>query len=162
MKKYSIEIKWAFLFIIMTFVWIFIEKLAGLHSEHIDKHPVYTNFIAIPAILIYLLAMYDKRKNYYSGQMSWKQGFVCGLIITAIVTVLSPVTQVIVSEVISPEFFPNVIKYSVSSGALKQEEAEQYFNLKNYIIQGLIGAPVMGIVTSVITAFIAKSKQSAV
>lgn len=162
MKNYSVEIKWAAVFIAMTLAWIYIEKLAGLHNEHIDKHPVYTNFIAIPAILIYLFAMFDKRKNFYQGQMSWKQGFICGLVITAIITLISPVTQLIVSEIITPEFFPNAIKYSVSTGYLKQEEAEKYFSLGNYIVQGLIGAPVMGIVTSAVTAFFAKSKTAAV
>lgn len=159
MKNYSVEIKWAVLFIVMTLVWMLIEKLAGLHGKNIEYHPVYTNFIALPAILIYLFAMFDKRRNFYSGQMSWKQGFRCGLVITVIVTVFSPLTQVIVSELITPEFFSNAIKYAVSSGNLKQEEAEQYFSLGNYIKQGLIGAPVMGLLTSAITAFFARSKN---
>ena len=57
MKKIKIEIKWAIIFTIMVLVWMFIEKLAGFHSEHIDKHPIYTNFIIIPTIIIYVLAL---------------------------------------------------------------------------------------------------------
>jgi hypothetical protein len=46
----------------------------------------------------------------------------------------------------------------VSTGAMTQEAAEQYFSLKNYIIQGLIGAPVMGLVTTLIVAIFTRKK----
>ncbi len=143
----------------MTLVWMLLEKLAGLHDTHIDKHPVFTNFIAIPAILVYVLALLDKRKRDYNGIMSYKQGFISGLIITAIVTVLSPLTQVITSLLITPDYFRNVIEYSVSHGLKSREEAENYFSLGSYIIQGLIGAPVMGIITTAIVALFTTKKS---
>jgi hypothetical protein len=72
---------------------------------------------------------------------------------------LSPLGQLITHYVISPEYFSNVIKYSVESGLQIRVEAEEYFNLKNYIVQSTIGAPLMGIVTSAIVAFFLKSKS---
>jgi Protein of unknown function (DUF4199) len=158
MNTYKIEIKWAIVFAIMLLIWMLLEKLAGLHDQHIDKHPIYTNFIAIPAILIYVLALLDKKKKFYKGAMTYKQGFMSGLILTLFVTVLSPLTQVITSTIITPDYFPNVIKYVVSEGKMQQTEAENYFNLKNYIIQSLIGALIMGILTTAIVAFFTKSK----
>lgn len=158
MKNYKIEIKWAVIFMIMTLVWILLEKLTGLHTTHIDKHPIYTNFIAIPAISLYAFALLDKRKNFYGGVMSYKQGFNSGLLITLFVTVLSPLTQLIITLLISPEYFPNVIKYSVSQEKMTQEGAESYFNLKSYIIQGLIGTPVMGLLTAAIVAIFTQRK----
>jgi hypothetical protein len=159
MNKYKIEIKWAFIFVGVTLLWMCIEKLAGLHNENIAKHEVYTNFYAIFAILVYVFALNDKKKNDYQGVMSYKQGVISGLIITAIVTVLSPLTQYITSTFITPEFFPNIIKYVVENNKMGKEEAENYFTLKNYIIQGLIGASVMGIITTLIVAFFAKKKN---
>ena len=38
---------------------------------HIDKHVVYTNFYALPAILVYVFALLDKRKNFYNGKMTY-------------------------------------------------------------------------------------------
>lgn len=143
----------------MTLVWMILERLAGLHDTHIQKHPVFTNFIAIPAILIYVLALLDKRKKYYNGIMSYKQGFISGLIITAIVTVISPFTQMISSLIITPDYFRNVIEYSVSHGLKTREEAGKYFSLGSYIIQGLIGAPVMGIITTAIVALFTMKKS---
>lgn len=160
MQNIKIEIKWALIFILMTLVWMLLEKLAGLHSTHIDKHAIITNLIAIPAVGIYLFALLEKRNRFYKGIMTYKQGFVCGLIITIIITVFSPLTQFITSTIITPEYFPNVIKYAVAEGEMTQTEAENYFNLKNYIIQGLIGAFAMGILTTAIIAFFVKTKKS--
>ncbi|MHC1776699.1 MAG: DUF4199 domain-containing protein [Lentimicrobium sp.] len=159
MKKITTEIKWALIFVAMTLVWMVLERLAGLHDIYIDKHPLFTNFIAIPAILVYVLALLDKRKRDYNGFMSYKQGFISGLFITAIVTVLSPLTQVITSLLITPDYFRNIIDYTVSQGIKSQEEAEKYFSLESYIIQGLIGAPVMGIITSAIVAVFTLKKS---
>lgn len=158
MKKFKTEFKWAIIFVIMTLLWMLLERLTGLHSTHIDKHVIFTNFIAIPAITIYVFALLDKRKKYYGGAMSYLQGFVSGLIITLIVTLLSPLTQYITSSIITPDFFNNAIQYSVSKGMMTLENAEAYFNLQNYIIQGLIGAPIMGIITSAIVAIFTRKK----
>ena len=72
---------------------------------------------------------------------------------------MSPLTQIITTEIITPEFFPNAINYSVSAGLMKQEEAEQYFSLENYIKEGLIGALLMGIITTAIVAIFTRGKK---
>jgi len=158
MNNFKIELKWAFIFMAMMLLWMVLERLAGLHDVHIDKHESYTNFVAIPAILVYVLALLNKRRVYYGGSMSYVQGVISGLIITLIVTLFTPLTQYITSAVITPEYFNNVIKYAVEQGKMTQTEAEGYFNLKNYIIQSTIFAPIMGIVTTLIVAFFVKRK----
>lgn len=159
MNKFKIEIKWAIIFTLMMIIWMFLEKLGGLHDEYIDLHPIFTNFIAIPAIIVYVLALLDKRKNFYNGIMTYKQGFVSGLIITIIVTIFSPLVQYLTSTIITPDYFINVIDYSVSEGLMSQAEAEEYFNLKNYMTQVLIGTPIMGIFTTAIIAIFTQKKR---
>lgn len=159
MKNLRIEIKWAIIFTLSMLVWMFFEKTMGWHDEKIADHATYTNFFAIPAILVYVFALLDKKKNFYSGVMSYKQGVISGLIITAFVTVLSPLAQYITSTVITPDYFPNVIEYAVSSGKMTQADAEAYFNINSYMIQSVIGALVMGLVTSLIVAIFVKSKS---
>lgn len=156
MKTRRIEIKWGILFSIMGLVWMMLEKAAGLHDEHIDKHMVYTNLIAIPAIAIYIMALMEKRRKDYGGSLTFKQGFVSGLFITLVATILSPLNQYITSTFITPDYFANATAYVIEVGMMTEEEASSYFNLKNYMIQGLVYAPVMGILTSVIVAFAVK------
>ncbi len=160
--KIKIELKWALIFVGMSLLWMVLEKLAGLHSTHIDKHMYLTNLFAIPAIVVYVLAMNEKKKIDYKGEMTYGQGFVSGLIITGIVALFAPLTQWITSTLITPEYFPNVIAYSVETGYHSSlEEAEAYFNLENYILQSFVGAIIMGVITSAIVAFFVRTKSKA-
>lgn len=159
MNKYRIEIKWALIFVVMMLLWMVMEKLLGFHDTHIDNHAIVTNLIAIPAIAIYVFALLDKRKNFYDGYMSYKQGFITGLMITLIVTLFTPLIQYITSTIITPDYFTNIIEYTVSEGLMEREAAEDYFNLKSYMIQATIGAPIMGLLTTVIVAFFTKKKR---
>ena len=161
MKKYTTELKWAGIFIVVGFVWMIGERAVGLHSTHIDKHAIYTNLFAIPAIAIYVLALLDKRKNELKGSMTYKQGFMTGFIITLIITVLAPVTQWITSTIITPDYFTNAINHAVTSGATTQAEAEAFFSLGSYMLQATIGAFVMGLLTTLVVAAIVKTKPAA-
>lgn len=163
MGKISIEIKWAFIFIMAQLIWMVLEKVSGLHDVHIDKHLYLTNLFAIPAIAIYVFALRDKKRNYYHGHMSYMQGFKAGTIISLIVMVFAPLIQWITSVIITPEYFSNVINYSVATGYYQsREEAEAYFNLGNYIIQSMVGALVMGLVTSAIVAWFVRYRSKPV
>jgi hypothetical protein len=71
--------------------------------------------------------------------MTYRQGFISGLIISVFVAILSPLTQYITSTIITPEYFPNAIEYTVREGQMTQEAAENYFTMQNYIVQGLPG-----------------------
>lgn len=160
-KKYAIELKWGVLFTVMTLLWMRLEKGLGWHDELIAKHAIYTNFVALPAIAFYVIALIDKRKNCYNGQMTYLQGFLSGFIISLVVMFLSPLTQVITFMYITPNYFENVIRYVVSQNQMSLQEAENYFNLSNYIRQSTLFAPLMGIATSAIVAIFVKRKGKA-
>lgn len=144
----------------MVLIWMLLEKLSGLHGKYIDYHLYLTNLFAIPAIWVMVLALKDKKKSFYGGQMSYKQGLISGVIISLIIAALSPLTQWVTSYVISPEYFPNVITRSVEIGYFPStEEAEANFNYKNYAIQGAIGSLLMGILTTAIAMIFIRTKH---
>lgn len=161
MGKIKIEIKWAIIFSVMALLWMVLEKLSGLHSTYIDYHLYLTNLFAIPAIWIMVLALRDKKKNFYGGQMSYKQGLISGIILSVIIALISPLTQWVTSYVITPEYFPNVIKRSVELGYYKTtEEAQAFFNYNNYAVQGAIGSLMMGIATTLIIMIFLRTKPA--
>ena len=152
MNQYRTELKWGLVFVGMSLLWMLGERLAGLHDERIAHHAVYTNLIAIPAILIYWLGLREKRDHDYGGKMSWRQGFVAGLLMTAVVVVLTPVSQWLTARVISPDYFTNAIEYGVANELTTRAEAEQFFSFGNYVLMATLGALVMGVFTSAVVA----------
>lgn len=161
MNKIKIEIKWATIFAIMALVWMLLEKLCGLHGKYIDYHLYLTNLFAIPAIWIMVLALKDKKKNFYNGNMTFKQGLISGIIVSVLIALISPLTQWITSYVITPEYFPNVIKRSVELGYYKTTvEAKANFNYTNYVKQGVLGALFMGVITTAIAMIFIRTKTN--
>lgn len=160
MKNFKIEFKWAIIFILAQLGWMYLEKASGLHNEHIDQHLIYTNLFAIVAIVLYVLALRDKKLHFFKGTMNWKQGFISGIVISVIIAVMSPLTQYIISTYITPDYFENIIAYSVENGKMTPENAKAYFNLKSYMLQSAFGALAMGVVTSAVVAFFVKSKNN--
>ena len=158
MGKYKIEIKWGIIFTIVALLWMVLEKAVGLHDVHIDKHMIYTNFFAIPAILMYVLGLREKREKFYEGEISWMQAFIAGILISMVVTILSPLSQWITSEIITPDYFTNIIEYSVSQNTMTREDAEKMFNLVSYVKMNFLFSLGMGIVTSAVVALFIKKK----
>lgn len=146
------EIKWALIFTVVLLLWLLGEKIAGLHGQNIEHHATVSSFFFIPAIAVYVFALLDKRKRDYAGVMTYKQGFLSGIIISLILIILSPIAQVIFTSIISPEYFGNAIEYTAQKGLKTRDEAEAYFNLKSYLFQVVISTPIMGIVTAAIVA----------
>lgn len=152
MEKFKIEITWGVIFTLVTLLWLFFERLMGWHGENIDEHASMTLYFAVPAVLVYMFALLDKRKNDLGGAMTWLQGLMTGFHITLVVVALSPLAQLLIHNVITPDYFQNMIDYAVSSGSMERGDAEEYFSIGSYIKQGLIGSFFMGVVISAVIA----------
>ncbi|MRI01279.1 DUF4199 family protein [Kriegella sp. EG-1] len=159
MKNFKIEIKWAVRFSFILLIWMFLEKTFGLHDKYIAQHAIYTNLFGIIAIIIYVFALKDKKQNFFNTIMSWKQGFISGIILSAIIALLSPINQYIINTYITPDYFKNVIDFVVENGKMTVENAQGYFNLNSYMLQSAFGALAMGVVTSAVVAYFVRSKN---
>lgn len=160
MKKFAIEIKWAIQFSLLSLVWMIIEKSTGLHDEYISKQAIYTNLFGIIAIAVYFLALRDKKKHYFDGQMDFKQGFISGIILSFIVAMLSPIVQYITFTYITPHFFETIKAYVISHKIQTPAQADTFFSMKSYMIQGIFGALSMGVITSALVALLLKTKTT--
>lgn len=149
MKNYRQEIKWGLLFVAMQLLWMTGEKLSGLHDVHIEQHALYTNLIAIPAMLLYLAAFLAIRKNA-GGCLRFAHAMRSGMVITLVVTLLSPLTQYLTVAVISPDYFANASAFAVENSLMTDAEAADFFNLNHYLMLTLVSTPIMGLLTSLI------------
>lgn len=159
MKSIKVELKWAIIFTIMSMLWIVLERVTGLHDEYIQSHPIFTNLIAIPAIIIYVLALRDKKYNFFEGHITYRQVFISGLILSLMIALLAPISTYISVEYLSPDYFDNMISYSVENEYLSLKEARDNFNSSNYMLQSVIFAPIMGIITTLVVGIFIRSKS---
>lgn len=158
MKKIAIEIKWGIVLTILHILWMYLEKHLGWHDASISKHPIYTLLFTFIAILIYFLAIKDKKQKIFNNLMDWKQGFLSGCIVALVATLFSPLVQILTSQVISPDYFQNAINHVVENNKMSIEAANSYFNLCSYIFQAAFGGLSTGIVISAIASYFLKSK----
>lgn len=156
MKQRTTEVKWAIIFTVVALLWVALERALGWHDELIHKHAVYTNLFAVVAIALYVFALLDKRHRDHGGYMTWKQGFVSGLLISVGVAVLSPLAQYITHTVVTPDYFGNARAFAMTAGHTDAEAAARHFNLGSYIVQATIGALVLGVVTSALVASVVR------
>ncbi|MCB0464367.1 MAG: DUF4199 domain-containing protein [Aequorivita sp.] len=158
MKKILIEFKWAILFTIAMLCWILLEKILGWHEEKIADLWWLTMLFAPVAILMYLLEMREKRRRVYGGRMTWAQGFLTGIILSFFVALLSPLAQYITHNYITPEYFNNVIEYSVTNNLMTRTKANDYFNINSYMWQSALVAFGGGIIFSAVVAIFVRKK----
>ena len=158
MKHIKIELKWAFIFTIMALAWMLLEKTLGWHDENIADHYWLTLLFLPFMVLMYVLAIREKRRRFYNKKIGWKQAFLSGVIMSVFVALLSPLGQYVTHNYITPEYFKNVIDYSVTNNLMTLKKANNYFNINNYIMQAAIGALVSGVVISAIVAIFMRRK----
>ena len=84
-----------------------------------------------------------------------------GVLMAIFVALLSPIAVYIIQNFITPENFETVANHSVTNNLLKIEQANNLLNIDNYRWQTAIGAFVIGVITSFISASILKTVNGA-
>ena len=158
-KKIYIELKWAVIFTIALLCWMLLEKTLGWHDEKIALRQWLTLLFAPFAILLYLSAVREKRRRVYGGKMTWLQAFISGVILTVFIALLSPLTQFITYNFITPQYFNDVVESSVTNELMTRTKANEYLNINSYILQAVFGTLGLGIITAGIVAFFVRKKQ---
>jgi uncharacterized protein YacL len=158
MEKFKIELKWAIIFSVCLLIWMYFEKTMGWHDEKVKFQPIYTMLFGVIAIIIYVLALLNKKKNYYNNKIEWKQGFLSGAILSLLIAILTPVVLYISFKYISPDYFTNIINYKIENSKMTLEDAKKYFSLSNYMYTNTFSTLSNGIVISAIISYFIKSK----
>ena len=158
MTSFRLEFKWAVIYTATLLVWITFERILGWHDAYIDKHHIYTLFFYIPAILLYYLALTDKRNNFYGGIITYRQAFISGLILAVFISLLAVPAQYVIHTVISPSYFENITAFAIENGKATPAEALDFFNLRSYIIQAVVASIFTGVIFSAILALFVKRK----
>ncbi|WP_167019789.1 DUF4199 domain-containing protein [Chitinophaga sp. Cy-1792] len=160
MATYKIEGKWAVIFFAMYLAWITLEKTLGFHSTRIAYQPVVSVMVLIPSFLLYRSAIIDKRKKYFHDSISFKQAFKSGMILTFFVILLSPLSQMIAMNLLSPDFFTNMRNFAINTQGMSELEANTRLNIRAYIIASIFGGLITGLIFSLLIAAFVRTKKS--
>lgn len=158
MKNFSIEIKWALRFTLLTLAWAIGEKSIGLHDKYIQNYAMCSLLFIFPVFLFYYLALAEKKKYFFDNQMVWKQGFVSAIVISFLIALLNPIAQFVVYKSITPHFFENIIAYKIKNTAMSLKTAQDIFNLKSYILQTTFSGLSCGVITGAIISLFVRTK----
>ncbi|MEO8446199.1 MAG: DUF4199 domain-containing protein [bacterium] len=154
------EIKFAVIFVIISFIWNIIEFVAGLHSTYISIHPYFvTPFFLILTTAIYTLALREKRKEL-NGKITFGKAIMTGVILTLFIIILNPAFQYIFAQFINPDFYSAFIRNDSATGKMSREEAEEYYNFSNFVLRGSLYRFIMGLVATLIIYLFMKKDVS--
>ncbi len=143
----------------ISLMWTYLERSMGLHDSNIENHAVYSNFFGIFALAVYAMSIFDKKRNYYHGQVDWTRGFLSGLTLTVMIAVLSPLTQFVALKYISPDFIANMKAHYLAHNPAGASVADSFFSFRGMLLQGIFTIMSMGVVASAIIAWFARSKE---
>lgn len=160
MKNYALELKWAINFSIASLLWMILEKTLGWHDQYLAKQMLYTNLFAFVAIAIFVFALLEKKKKDYNGVITWRQGFISGMILSFIIAVFSPLVNYITYTYITPGYFDKMINLIVSEKKQSVGQATALYNMKSVIFQGISNGLSMGMTFGAIVAYFIKTKTT--
>lgn len=158
MEKIGIELKWAAFITIFSCLWAALEKALGYHED-------FSNILVITFIYYVLLtflwafAFIDKKRSLGKGaDWPFTKAFKFGLFVTGLLTILNPISQYIIYQSISPDYFENVIKYQLSKGNQTRADLEMIHNMEFAIRQGIMNVLSLGVIFAALYAWVFKTK----
>jgi hypothetical protein len=150
------ELKYAVIFIVASFLWNCLEFAAGLQGKYINIHPYFvTSFFIILTASVYYFAIREKRAGLY-GRITFAKAFITGLVLTIFILILNPFALYVFSTFVNTDFYNAFIQHDIMTGKYSPQEAYNYYNIKNFIIQGSLYRFIMGLLASIIISFILK------
>lgn len=160
MDKIGIELKWAAIITVYSCLWAALEKTLGFHEDF--SNIIITAFLYyIILTFLWAIAFIDKKKSLGKGaEWPFTKAFKFGLFVTGLLTILNPISQYIIYESISPEYFENIIQYQLSKGNQTREALELVHNLEFTIRQGIMNALSLGVIFSALYAWVFKTKPN--
>lgn len=135
------------------------EFLVGFHTVYIDLHP-YSSLLFLVVTALILVKGVQTRKNKSVGHFGYHPAFMSGFYIVIVSVLLSPLVNYIFHTFINPDFFATMIDKSVSAMKMTEDKAIEYFNLKSYIQQSIVGGLISGSFLSLLIALILGKHKS--
>ena len=150
------ELKWAFILGIVTFLWFVLEKISGFDAEFIEYHQTIGYFHLIPFILVYYLALMQKKNLDLGGFMSLIEGVKASALIAILSVPFILVAAYLKVTLLSPDFLDNMMDFMITTG-VDEAVATKAMSLTGFLL-ATAGYALSGFVFGAIISFFLKNK----
>ncbi len=158
MVRRRIEKKYGIVTGVLMVIWLLLEYAFGLHDQFLDLFFIVTNFVfLIPIVGMYLAI--KKEKTRLEGNITLKQGFLTGTIISFISASIAAIGQICYHQFVNRDYFDFMIDKSVEMG-VEATQAASHFNMRSYVSGVFISYLLFGLVISLIMSFIQKTRRT--
>ncbi|MHC5201616.1 DUF4199 domain-containing protein [Myroides sp. LJL119] len=161
MKKFSIEFKWAAIATLAALIWMFFIKSMGYHQVEKIRYVVgFDILFNIVLILLYYLAIRQKKKEYYNGTITWQKAFLSGLAMCIMVTFFYPLIQYITFKQVTPDFLDNLQLALQTQINMPSDEAIKNSSFDLFLRNAVTNNLSFGVVTVAVIAYFIQSKNT--
>lgn len=165
---FKLEQRSALAISLSIFLWIILMFLTGFHDQHI-KYQGLMGLIsfAFPAIGIWWALIY-KRDKQFSGNITFVQAFMSGILISIFTSVVSVLLMWLYITIINPSFFRAQIEYErqriLTQVAEEQQpnyisEVAEHFTSFNFLLSNFVISTVVCLFISLILAILIKKHK---
>lgn len=150
----KLELKWVAIVFALHALWHVGEKMMGFYSERAGvQEYAAVSFLFVLALLM-MLAVLDLRKSN-RGYLNKRHGLTSSLFISLILVVLAPVMVLLLSVVIQPNYFNEMIMMSLQNDEYQAYElAVQEYNYWSYVKMYIAGYLLVGALSGAFWSFI--------
>lgn len=151
-------LKWGLIIGFAHLIWFCLEYACGLQTRYIPYQVFSSNLIFFLSAIFVVKGILE-RKRELGGKISYRRSLAAGTSISLVAAGSIPVILWINTQLINVDFFPALIRYSVSVGKYADDaDAASQLNLENFIFQDLLKIPAMGLITSFVSGFFIRAR----
>lgn len=148
MKKISLELKWALILGIVHLFFILIDRLFGIYEFESISKIVFSGIpFTISSIYSFTFALFNIKSRRLLSEMTYKDGFKSGTIITLLFLLLLPIIHSL-AYLANPNYFSDAIQYAIINNKLTLEQAQFQYSFTFYLITNIITSTFSGLLMS--------------
>ena len=148
----KIEFRYAVLTSLVMLLWLIIEYAVGLQDTYISCYPYVSLLAFLIPVFTYRLGLIEKIDQKF-GKLNFPQAFLSCFLMNVFVCLLYIPVHLVFLNVINPDFFSNMLQYTVKNGHQTLEGAAYYFNISTFITETVLTNFVTGTIISLILAW---------
>lgn len=133
-RSFDKELKWAVIFSVGMVAWVFMERIFGLHDQHLHALQSSRHAVMVFLMICYIAGLSERWRTCPDGRMLYWDGLVSCVTMTILVLLfMVPVNQFTLT-IVSPDLVFNQAQYEIANTLYVDYEVIERNAVANYNI----------------------------